>query len=331
MIKFRTEVELPQFNKKIGYRDQSLLIGSCFAENIGLYLQQRCFPVLVNPCGILYNPLSIANTIELLITQKTFTKQELFFSNGLYHSFSHHSRFSGTDPDIILGQINRQAADASDRLINASYLFITFGTSWVFEHKQSGQVVSNCHKLPSETFAHKRLTINQITASWIPLIENLRAINPALNIVFTVSPIRHLKDGAHENQLSKSILLMAIEEMISHYKNDAVCYFPSYELMMDELRDYRFYAADMTHPSDMAVDFIREKFISTFLDNESQQIISEVNKLLPAINHRPFNPLEEGYISFIEKQARKLDLLQNKYPFVNFTLLSNQFSEKTTN
>lgn len=331
MIKFRTEVELPQFTTKIGYRNQSLLIGSCFAENIGIYLEQRCFPVLVNPFGILYNPLSIANSLELLMVRKSFTEQDLFFSNSLYHSFSHHSRFSGSDPGSMLEKINRQAADASDRLKNASHLFITFGTSWVFEDKNSGKVVSNCHKLPSETFIHKRITINQITAIWIPLIEKLRAINPALNIVFTVSPIRHLKDGAHENQLSKSILLLAIEEMVSHVNNNSVCYFPSYEIMMDELRDYRFYGADMTHPSDIAADFIQEKFITTFLDGESQKIISEVDKLLPAIHHRPFNPLEEGYISFVEKQISKLELLQNKYPFVNFTLLRRQFSEKTTN
>jgi GSCFA family len=331
MIKFRTEVEIPQFTTKIGYRNQSLLIGSCFAENMGIYLEQRCFPVMVNPFGILYNPLSIANSLDLLMVRKSFTKQELFFSNGRYHSFYHHSRFSSSDPETILDQINRQAADASDRLKNGSHLFITFGTSWVFEHKLSGKVVSNCHKLPSETFIHKRLTINQITAIWIPLIKQLKEFNPELHIVFTVSPIRHLKDGAHENQLSKSILLLAIEEMVSHFNTNSVCYFPSYEIMMDELRDYRFYGTDMTHPSDLASDFIREKFIATFLDGESQQIISEVDKLLPAIHHKPFNPLEEGYISFVEKQISKLELLQNKYPFVNFTYLRRQFSEKTTN
>lgn len=328
MIKLRTEVDLPDFKRKMGYRHPSMMIGSCFAENIGNYLQELCFPMQVNPFGILYNPVSIANSLGFLIDGKRFTEQDLFYSNGLYNSFFHHSRFSDPDPVNALKCINLQATEASDVLKNCSHLFITFGTSWVFRNKISGVVVSNCHKLPAVTFEHFRLSVAQITEAWIPLIGQLRSINPQLQIVFTVSPIRHLKDGAHENQLSKSTLLMATEELISRFGNDLISYFPSYELVLDELRDYRFYASDMTHLSEIAVDFIREKFTDAILDQEAKNISAEIGKILPSLKHRPMNNNDSGYVSFIDKQIEKTLLLQNNYPFVDVKLLIKKFFEK---
>lgn len=328
MIKLRTEVDLPEFKKKMGYRHPSMMIGSCFAENIGNYLQELCFPIQVNPFGILYNPVSIANSLGFLMDEKRFTEQDLFYSNGLYNSFFHHSRFSDPDPVNALKCINHQATEASDVLKNCSHLFITFGTSWVFKNKTSGVVVSNCHKLPAATFEHFRLSVAQITEAWIPLIGQLRSINPQLQIVFTVSPIRHLKDGAHENQLSKSTLLMAIEEMISRFGSDLISYFPSYELVLDELRDYRFYASDMTHLSEIAVDFIREKFTDAILDQEAKNISAELGKIIPSLKHRPQNNNDSGYVSFIDKQIEKTLFLKNKYPFVDVKLLIKKFYEK---
>ena len=328
MIILKTEVELPKFKKKLGYRHQSLMIGSCFAENIGNYLQERCLPVMVNPFGIQYNPLSIANSLEQLMNRKNFTENDLFFSNGLYNSFSHHSRFSGPDPAKVLIKINSGAAEAYTYLKNATHLFITFGTSWVFQHKQSGKVVSNCHKLPAAIFNHNRLSVDRITEIWVPLINQLRVINPNLHLVFTVSPIRHLKDGAHENQLSKATLLLAIETLISNSCDELISYFPSYELVLDELRDYRFYATDMAHLSELAIDYIREKFAETIFDQEAQSIINEIDKLIQALKHKPFNRLGKGYISFIEAQAGKLDQLRINYPFVDFNPLTRKFDEK---
>lgn len=328
MIKLRTEVDLQEFKRKMGYRHPSMMIGSCFAENIGNYLQELCFPIQVNPFGILYNPVSIANSLGFLMDEKRFTEQDLFYSNGLYNSFFHHSRFSDPDPVNALKYINLQATEASDVLKNCSHLFITFGTSWVFKNKTSGVVVSNCHKLPASTFEHFRLSVAQITEAWIPLIGQLRSINPQLQIVFTVSPIRHLKDGAHGNQLSKSTLLMAIEELISRFGNDLISYFPSYEIVLDELRDYRFYASDMTHLSEIAVDFIREKFTDAMLDQEAKNISAELEKILPSLKHRPMNNNDSGYVSFIDKQIEKTLLLQNKYPFVDVKLLIRKFFEK---
>lgn len=330
MINFRTEIELPKIVKKLGYRHQSMMIGSCFAENIGTYLQELCFPIMVNPFGILYNPVSIANSLDLLISGKIFTEKDLFYSNGKYNSFSHHSRFSGSDPADTLAHINKQAVEASGILKNCHHLFITFGTSWVFQHTTTGVVVSNCHKLPAATFDRYRLSVSQITETWIPLIDKMISLNPDLHLTFTVSPIRHLKDGAHENQLSKSTLLLATDELKSQYGSEIISYFPSYELLMDELRDYRFYASDMTHPSEVAIDFIREKFVSAILDNEAITVSSELEKILLALKHKSLNNNDKNYISFIENQIEKTDQLQIKYPFVDLKMVKKKLREKIT-
>ena len=331
MIKFSTEVELPKIVKKLGYRHQSMMIGSCFAENIGTYLQELCFPIMVNPFGILYNPVSIANSLDMLLSSKNFTKQDLFYSNGVYKSFSHHSRFSGSDLANTLEIINKQTAEASGILRKCHHLFITFGTSWVFKHKTNGIVVSNCHKLPAATFERYRLSVSQITETWIPLIDKMRSINPDLHLIFTVSPIRHLKDGAHENQLSKSTLLLAIDELTSKYGDEIISYFPSYELLLDELRDYRFYAADMNHPSEVAIDFIREKFVATILDNEAIAFSAELGKILPALKHKTLNNTDNSYVLFIENQIEKTKQLQIKYPFIDLENIRKKLHEKTDN
>jgi hypothetical protein len=329
MIKFRTEVNMPVFKKKMGYRNQSMMIGSCFAENIGTYLHELCLPVMVNPFGVLYNPVSIANSLRLLLSDIKFTEKDLFYCNGLYHSFSHHSRFSGSDPVATLRGINLKINEASDRLKNCQLLLVTFGTSWVFEHKLKGIVVSNCHKLPGATFKRYSLSVAQITEDWIQLIDQLRCLNPDLHVIFTVSPIRHLSDGAHQNQLSKATLLLAIEDLISRYGDEVVSYFPAYEVVLDELRDYRFYATDMTHPSEVAVDFIREKFAAAILDTEALKIISELNIILPALKHKIMNSKDERYQSYIGNQIEKAHQLQTKYPFVDLESLIKKLLKKS--
>jgi hypothetical protein len=228
----------------------------------------------------------------------------------------------------MLERINNTTTEALKALNTSGHLFITFGTSWVFQHKVSGEVVSNCHKLPAATFNRYRLSVAQITEIWIPLIVQIRQMNPNLHLVFTVSPIRHLKDGAHENQLSKSTLLLAAEALTAHFGNDMISYFPSYELVLDELRDYRFYAADMTHPSEVAIDFIRDKFIATILDDEAKTIFDELGKLLPGLDHVQMNQNNKGYNLFIQNQLEKTNQLQIKYPFVDFTQVKKRFREK---
>ncbi len=331
MIKLITPVELPNFKDKLGYRRHSMMIGSCFAESIGTFLQELCFPIMINPFGILYNPISIANSLDLLLTGKTFAEQDLFYSNGVYSSFSHHSRFSGSDLSNTLEIINKQAAEAACILRKCHHLFITFGTSWVFKLKTNGTIVSNCHKHPAATFKRYRLSVSQITETWIPLIDKIRSTNPDIHFVFTVSPIRHLKDGAHDNQLSKSTLLLAIDELTSRYGDKIISYFPSYELLLDELRDYRFYAADMNHPSEVAVDFIREKFVASILDNEAIAFSTELGKVLSALKHKTLNINDNSYVLFIENQIEKTRQLQIKYPFIDIEKVKKKLHEKIDN
>jgi len=328
MVKFNTPVALSKSATKIGYHSQSMMIGSCFSENIGLNLQECCMPITINPFGILYNPASIANCLKKIITQQKFTDQDLFEREGLFHSFSHHSSFSNSKFQTVLDQINNQSVEAHNRLKQASHLFITFGTAWVFENKKSGAIVSNCHKLPASEFVQYRLRVSQIKEEWIALIDQLRAFNPKLHLVFTVSPIRHLKDGAHENQLSKSTLLLAIDELVAHNSDEICSYFPAYELQLDELRDYRFYANDLVHPSDLALEFIREKFVEYFLDKESQQLKEAIEKLLQAANHRPYHANEKAYRDFITIQLEKINQLKIQYPYLELGSVEKLFQEK---
>ena len=252
---FRTAVNIPGFRFKTGYNHLNLFIGSCFTENIGAKMAELKYPVDINPFGILYNPASVAEGIKILMDGLSFTEADLFQQEGLWHSLWHHSRFSGTSIEETLEKINGRIRSSSEYLKNADFLFITFGTAWIYRFKNSGQIVSNCHKLPEGDFVRARLSVEEISDEYRMLCDKLNAFNPSLKIVFTVSPVRHWRDGATENQRSKAILHLAVERIVQ--ENSGFCsYFPAYELVMDELRDYRFYSPDMIHISDIAVDFI---------------------------------------------------------------------------
>jgi hypothetical protein len=311
-MKLQTEIVIPSL-LSITYNDTLLTIGSCFAENIGMRLEQYGFDTDTNPFGILYNPLSIATALERLLSAKPFDESELFHYNSLWHSFAHHGSFSAVLPADALETINRRFVSAAQRLPSTDCLLITFGTAWVY--RQQGKVVANCHKLPDKKFARSRLSVDDIVALWKPLLQQLREINPAMRFLFTVSPIRHWKDGAHENQLSKAVLLLAIDRLKQEVD---IAYFPAYELMMDELRDYRFYASDMLHPSEQAIDYIWERFVSACFDKEAHEIMREVKQIRLALSHRPLNPESEEYRRF-QKQTllRKTDFLQ-RYPTIKF-------------
>lgn len=311
---FRTEIEIPQFGFNINHRDTIMMIGSCFAQNIGEQLQKSKFNINLNPYGILYNPASISRAIRRLIEKKTFSEDELFEHRGIYQSFWHHSHFSDTDSDLCLHKINESFIQASQHLATSSVLFITFGTSYVFELRESGLIVGNCHKVPSSAFNRYRLSMDTIVEDWTAIIQQLRTINPNIKIVFTVSPIRHLKDGLHDNQLSKATLLLAIDKLCS--ANTECFYFPAYEAVMDDLRDYRFYAEDMTHPNNTAIRYIWELFGKTFFDSKTEAIINEWNKLNAAINHRPLNEQGEEYKQFLIQTTEKLNKFQEKYPYL---------------
>ncbi len=325
MIKLKTEVILPVFSLELSYRHRSMMMGSCFTESIGNYLQELLFPVEVNPFGILYNPFSIANSLDILMDGKTFKENDVFYANGLWNSFYHHSRFSDPDLQQCLKNINNKIEEAAKTLRECNLLFLTFGTAWVFEDLRSHEIVSNCHKLPASEFRRYRLSPEIIKDRWIGLINKLLIINPSINLIFTVSPIRHLKDGEHENQLSKASLLIAIDEICNHFGRERISYFPSYEIVLDELRDYRFYSSDMVHLTDLAIEIVREKFSGAFIKKEDMKIALEIEKLRAALNHRPIHPERENHQQFINNQIEKINLMKVNYPFLNLEMILNQF------
>jgi hypothetical protein len=311
-----TEISIPSVNSQITYNDSILAFGSCFAEHIGRFLSALHFTIDINPFGILYNPASISQSINRILEQKTFTKEELIERNGLWHSFAHHGQFSTGDSEKTLQLINSRLIAASERIKTCNHLLVTFGTAWIYTLRETDIIAANCHKFPEKTFSRKRLTVEDIYIDWISLIKRLEEINPAINILFTVSPIRHWRDGAHENQLSKSTLLLAIDQL---QKTTKVSYFPAYELMMDELRDYRFYAPDMLHPSETAVEYIWERFSSVYFDTETKKTVSEVEKINKALQHRPLHPDSIEYECFKSNILEQIALLKHRYPDLRFT------------
>jgi len=312
---FQTKIDIPGTDYKISYSDSILTLGSCFAENIGQKLNNLFFETDINPFGVLYNPVSVKNSIELLLQNRLFTPEDVFEYKSLWQSFSHSSLFSGLSEGECLNRINSRLISSGDFLRKTNILLITFGTAWVFEEKKSGRVVSNCHKLPAGVFVKRRLTVEEIVSDFKTIIINLRTLYPKLTIVFSVSPIRHWKEGAHENNISKSILMLAIDEIQKQHGN--IHYFPAYEILMDELRDYRFYARDMLHPSEVAVDYIWQRFSETFFTEQTQRIIKRVEQLVADMSHRPFQPDSPEFKLFLEHtEKRKTDLL-NEFPFLS--------------
>ncbi len=310
-MNFRTELIISPSDFKLSHYDKILTIGSCFTENIGLKLEKSGFQTDINPFGILYNPLSVASAIETLISRKLFSQDDIFEYQGKYHSFSHHSKFSASTPDECLKNINEKITFSSGYLHKTSLLIVTFGTSYIYKLKETDQLVSNCHKLPANHFLYQRLDINEIVSAWDQLLYSLSEINPEIKILMTVSPIRHWKDGAHENQISKSILLLAIEELSQKYP--FIRYFPAYEIVLDDLRDYRFYAEDMLHPSSSAVDYIWEKFGQTYFSAETIKEVKKYQEIRQALDHKPFNPDSEEYKSFLSQKTLQLNDFVKKY------------------
>ena len=301
-MKFRTEINIPPSDFKISHQDKMMMIGSCFVENISEKLKNSAFRIDINPFGIVYNPISVLMTLKDILKQKEYTSENLFFHQEQYHSFSHHSRFSGTNKEAVITNINDRIKTANDFISNADYLFVTFGTSSVYYQAENEQAVANCHKLPAKFFVRKRIPVEEIVEQWHDFIIQLREINPKIKLIFTISPIRHWKDGAHENQISKSVLFLALDKLM---QENEVYYFPSYELIMDDLRDYRFYAEDLLHPNSLAIDYIWEKFGDTYFSSETKQLIKEWENIRQALNHRPFNPDSQEYKRFIEDAKKR--------------------------
>jgi hypothetical protein len=320
---FRTAIQPQHSPKKINYHTPLLFIGSCFTENIGGIMQDLKFQTLINPHGILYNPFSINETLQSFLVQKKFEINDLRFFNEKYVSFRHHGRFSNIDAQKCLEQINESQQKAIRFLENAEFLILTFGTAYVYEWRENGEIVANCHKIPARNFRRFRLNVSDITEKIGATIEQLQERFPKLKIIFTLSPIRHWKDGAVDNQVSKAVLRLAIDELCRRFST--TFYFPAYEIMMDDLRDYRFYESDMIHPNKTAIDYIWQHFKASFLEEKNDSLMREIEKIKQAAKHRPLQPKSEAHLKFKQKQLAKIDGLEKKYAFLDFEVEKQHF------
>ncbi len=318
---FFTQVELNKNDLEIDYKSKIITIGSCFSDNIGEKLSNAFFDIKTNPLGVLYNPISVKNGLELLMNTYLFKEDDLFEHNSLWNSFSHSSFFSHEDKLTTLNSINSTLSTTRAFFQETNFLFITFGTAWVFEEKETRKIVSNCHKLPSSYFRRYRLSINEIVEQYNVLLEKIHSKFPKLQIVFTVSPIRHWKDGANENTLSKSTLQLTINEL--QKKFSFVHYFPAYEIMLDELRDYRFYKSDMIHPNQVAIDYLWERFGYLYFSQKTENLKKELEKFRKMLEHRPRNKNITEYQLLLEKIEQKKNNLIERYPFLKERLIKS--------
>lgn len=305
MAKFRTAYQPKLSDNLIDYSSACFFIGSCFSNNISDYLAERKFKVNANPYGILFNPISIIKATEEIIAERKYTSDNLVFHNELYHSMQHHSDYSHPKAEVVVTAINKCIESSNKHLKEANFLFITLGTAWVYEYEEN--VVANCHKIPNTKFTKRLLSVQEIKVAFLDCFEKVKAFNSSLKVIFTVSPVRHLKDGFVENNLSKAVLRTAIHEMKEEHAE--IDYFPAYEIVQDDLRDYRFYKADLVHPSEEAIEYIWEQFKMTYLDPKCLNIMKRIENLKAAMAHKPRFPDSEAYqkhLAFIEKEKQNL-------------------------
>ncbi|MFN8209216.1 MAG: GSCFA domain-containing protein [Bacteroidales bacterium] len=321
---FRTPVDAEVSKHQAGYHAPLVFMGSCFSENIGNKLNELRLPVCLNPFGILYNPVSICQSLEYLLKGKVYKESDLGFHNGLWFSFDHHGRFSAIEQADCLNRINESVETGHQFLKKASHLFITLGTAWVYQLRTSGKIVANCHKIPDSSFERRILQIDEICRSFGTMLKNLKKFNPDLQVVFSLSPVRHTRDGAIGNAHSKATLLVAIHRIIAD--NPGAAYFPAWEILMDDLRDYRFYEPDMLHPNSQAIEYIHDRFAHTWLTSETREIMKGMERIVLARKHRPVNPDTEDFRRFILSALAETHKMQEKYPKIDLSDDLNFFS-----
>lgn len=314
-MNFHLEFNPRPFAEKITHRDKLLLIGSCFTENIGTKLKQHKFSVLENPNGILFNPVSIAKSVVSYVHNIQYTEADLFYQNEAWNSWQHHTRFSHPDKAVCLQQINTSQTTAHGFVNNTNWLLITVGSAFVYE-LESREVVANCHKVPTDKFTKRLLGVDEIKTVLLDMLSEVFKVNNGVKIIFTISPVRHLRDGFVENNRSKATLINAIHQMVD--ADERLFYFPAYELVIDDLRDYRFYAEDMVHPNYAATNYVWEKFIATCIEEPSQLLMKEINAINAAKSHKPFNPTSHQHQQFLLNNFEKVVHLEKKFPYINF-------------
>lgn len=312
-MEFRTIITPDNKDIALRHSDKMMMLGSCFSDNMGLHLADAMINVVINPLGTVYNPMSLAAAVGRITEARLVERGELVEANGVWNCFDFHSRFSMPDADEALRAMNGSITAAHAHLRQCRVLFVTLGTA--ITYSRGGMVVSNCHKLPQAEFVRQMRSVDEITYVLGAMVGRLREYNPQLRIVFTVSPIRHIADGLATNSLSKSTLRVAVAEMVRKHP-DVCSYFPSYEIMMDDLRDYRFYASDMVHPSEVAANYIWEMLKNTYFDAQQQQIILRCERMTKRLRHRPMSQNPEVVAKFKADTQSALDALIAQYPYI---------------
>ncbi|MCA0132905.1 GSCFA domain-containing protein [Winogradskyella alexanderae] len=316
-MKLQTIIPLEsQKHNLIDYNSNILMIGSCFSENIGEKFEYLKFKTYVNPFGILFNPVSIENLITRAINLEYYQMDEFINRSELWFCLDAHSSLNQASEEDLLITLNQALNSTNAYLKEATHVIITLGTSWVYRFLESDKIVANCHKLPQKQFLKEIMEVDAITQSLQAIIAQLKSINQSLNVVFTVSPVRHLKDGFVENMRSKSHLINAIHNCID--PRQRVYYFPSFELMMDELRDYRFYNEDMVHPNQLAINYIWEKFQLVWISDESKTILNAIQKIQNKLGHKAFNPKSAEHKKFLNQLQEDINTIRKKYPHISF-------------
>ncbi len=320
-MKFRTEIEIPCAKEQLKYSSKILSVGSCFAQSIGGKLREAKFDICINPTGVLFNPMSIASTLDRFEECRTIESTELESRHEEYFHFDFHSSFNTSSAEQSTLMINSAVEQGRKALQQCDTLIITLGTVWIYQLKNSGKTVANCHREPASRFERRAISTEEITDIFSKIIERY----PSKQFIFSVSPIRHLADGLAENSLSKATLRVAIDQLERKFKN--VTYFPAYEIMLDDLRDYRFYADDMLHPSLKAIEYIWSKFCQSYISPSAQKTIERVAAIIRAASHRPFNSTSEAHQNFCRKQLELIKELEN----INFDEENNYFRSQLQN
>ena len=301
----------------IDYNSKVLLLGSCFSENIGNKLAYYKFQSSQNPYGILFHPRAIEQLIENTISKKEFTENDVFYHNEQWHCFETHSLLSNSNQEELLENLNKTTKETFHKIKEVTHLIITLGTAWTYKQISSNKTVANCHKVSQKEFSKELLIVDEITASLHNIASAIKTVNKDITILFTVSPVRHIKDGFTENKRSKSHLISGIHQFLDT-KSTNTFYFPSYEIMMDELRDYRFYNEDMIHPNKTAINYIWERFSNTWFSDESLKTMRRVEEIQRGLSHRPFNPDSEAHLKFLKNLTKKKETLLQMFPFIQF-------------
>ncbi|MDI1315765.1 GSCFA domain-containing protein [Flavobacterium sp.] len=316
-MNFTTKITIEKSQHPISYQSKIVSLGSCFAENMGEKFDYFKFQNVVNPFGILFNPVSIERLIARVVNQEMFTENDIFFYNDLWHCFEVHSELSNPNKEAFLNSLNELLESTNNQITESTHFILTYGTSWIYRNKASQKIVANCHKVPQSQFVKEILSVATIEKSIQNTIDLIQKINPNCAFIFTISPVRHIKDGFVENQHSKAHLISAMHKIIN-YQLSIVNYFPSYEILMDELRDYRFYADDMLHPSQTTIDYIWLRFLENYISEEHHATIEEVSSIQKALAHRPFNPNSEAHQKFLNSLNTKIFRLKEQFPHIRF-------------